>query len=81
MLNTSTADVLNRGMDTLIDNLGIIEAEQFVSIVNRERFDYTEWQREYFDRIPPEELMKKAVQYSKDHPFKGEKARIMSKRA
>ena len=81
MLNPSTADVLCKGMDALIDRLGIVEAEHFITIVNRERFDYTKWQREYFDRMTPEELMEKAVQFSKEHPFRGKKATILSAEA
>ena len=45
---------------------------------NRERFDYTKWQRDYFDRMTPEELMERAVQFSKEHPFQGKKAKILS---
>ena len=78
MLNPSTADVLSKGMNALIESLGIIEAEHFISIVNRERFDYTKWQREYFDRMAPDELMEKAVQFSKAHPFQGKKAKIVA---
>ena len=52
----STAEIMKKGMDCLIQNLGIIETEQFISVIIREQFDYTKWQREYFDQIPKEEL-------------------------
>ena len=48
------------------------------SIINRERFDYTKWQREYFDRMAPDEFMEKAVQYEREQPFQGKKAKILS---
>lgn len=33
------------GMNALIEKLGIVEAEKFISIIQRETFDYTEWQK------------------------------------
>ena len=47
----ATIDLLMRGMKCLVNTLGIIDAEYFISAVRRERFDYTKWQREYFDNI------------------------------
>jgi len=35
-------------MNVLIEGVGPVEAERFISIVNRERFDYTEWQKNLF---------------------------------
>lgn len=78
-MNTSSAALLNEGMNALIDSLGIVGAEQFVSMINRERFDYTSWQREYFDRMTPDEIMGKASRFAREHPFRGKKAQIMTK--
>ncbi len=33
------------GLRVLVDALGIIEAEKFISLILRELFDYTEWQQ------------------------------------
>ena len=33
--------LLNAGMKVLIDNLGLVEAEQFIYLMNKEPFDYT----------------------------------------
>ena len=38
--------------------------------------DYTKWQRQYFDAMAPDEFGKKALEYAKEHPFKG-KAKII----
>lgn len=35
----SSAEILSRGMECLVKNLGIIEAETFVATLMRERFD------------------------------------------
>jgi hypothetical protein len=37
--------LLKAGMKVLIEQLGNIEAEKFVSILLREPFDYTEWRK------------------------------------
>lgn len=69
----STDELMECGMRCLIDNLGIIEAEQFIANVNRERFDYTEWRRDHFGAMSAEEFHAAAVQYAKEHPFEPRK--------
>ena len=64
----SSAEVLDRGMSCLIDGLGVIEAERFVSTLLRERFDYTEWHHERFDGMTLDELHDEAVAYTKANP-------------
>lgn len=34
-----------QGLRALVDALGIVEAEKFISLILREPFDYTEWQQ------------------------------------
>ena len=55
-MEMTTIEILNRGMKCLVDNMGIVEAEHFISAVMRERFDYTKWQRDYFDQVSPTQL-------------------------
>lgn len=38
-------EIRHEGVAMLIKNLGPIEAERFIALINRERFDYTEWCR------------------------------------
>ena len=33
------------GLRVLVDVLGIVEAEKFISLILREPFDYTKWQQ------------------------------------
>jgi hypothetical protein len=57
----------NEGMRVLINNLGLVEAERFISLIIREPFDYTEWQRGLFDHLSVKELSKKAMEeYNKN---------------
>jgi len=38
--------LMKTGMKILIEQLGNIEAERFVSVLLREPFDYTEWRKD-----------------------------------
>ena len=51
--------------------MGVVEAEQFVSAIIRERFDYTTWQREHFDGITTKEISTKAEKFEKAIPIRG----------
>lgn len=42
-------EILDQGFACLVDNMGVIDAEYFISLIKRDDFDYTVWQREYFD--------------------------------
>ena len=70
-MQMNTSEVRNRGMECLVEGMGLIDAEYFISVLLREKFDYTKWQREYFDRMPAEEFHKQAVAYGKAHPYDG----------
>jgi hypothetical protein len=45
-----------KGMETLTKNLGIVEAERFITLILREPFDYTQWQKDLYFDMSPEEL-------------------------
>jgi hypothetical protein len=51
----------NEGMKVLINKLGRVEAERFISLIIREPFDYTEWQRNLFNDISVKELSNLAM--------------------
>ncbi|GAB6391492.1 MAG: hypothetical protein MdMp014T_0865 [Treponematales bacterium] len=67
----STAVIMKEGIECLIKTFGAFETEIFVTNLLKEPFDYTKWQREYFEQYSLEELNQKAVQYNKAHPFRG----------
>jgi hypothetical protein len=59
-----TDTVLKRdGMRVLAENLGIVEAERFITLMLRERFNYTEWQRSLYGDMPVEELYANVKKY------------------
>jgi len=50
-----------RGVEALISALGEVEAERFISIMLREPFDYTKWQRTLWDGRTIEEISNRAM--------------------
>ena len=48
------------GMKVLAQHLGIVEAERFVALIQREPFDYTEWRQHLFDDVPLEKFLEDA---------------------
>lgn len=67
----NTLEVYNSGIKCLIENLGLINTEEFISIIKRENFDYTKWQKEYFDNWEDGKFANKATAYSKQNEYKG----------
>ena len=61
----ATIELLSRGMECLVKGLGVVEAEYFIAAVQRERFDYTKWQREHFDGIELHTFVENATRYAK----------------
>ena len=64
----NTAAILNDGMNCLLEKLGVLETEIFISHILREPFDYTKWQKDHYADISVRELNQKAVEYAKTHP-------------
>ncbi len=67
----NNAILVNTGMKILIEKLGNVEAEKFISLLLKEPFDYTKWQRDLFQDMTIEEISAKAMEslnrtYKKD---------------
>ena len=55
--------VLRReGMQVLIEKFGPVDAERFISLVNEEAFDYTEWRKDLFEGMSVREISHAAKQ-------------------
>ena len=60
----NSAVLLDKGIQCLMDNLGLVEAERFISLIHAEQFDYTEWRQDnLFNNMSVEELSKAAMEY------------------
>ena len=60
----------DEGMKILINNLGSVEAERFISLIIREPFDYTEWQKDLFNNMSVKELSDVAMKNYKKNKIK-----------
>ena len=45
-----------KGMEALTSTLGMVEAERFVTLILREPFNYTEWQKGLYSDMSLSEL-------------------------
>ena len=45
-----------KGLDILSKNLGLVEAERFISLILLEPFDYTEWQQGLYKDVSLEDF-------------------------
>lgn len=62
-------EIKRRGVEALVGALGEVYAEKFMSLLAREPFDYTLWQRELWSDVGLEELSQKAMEsYTANHP-------------
>lgn len=53
-------DIRFEGIRALIQVLGTVEAERFIALINRERFDYTEWRKTQWQYETVESLATRA---------------------
>jgi len=59
--------LLSKGMECLMENLGLVEAERFISLIQAEKFDYTEWRKNnLFVGATVEELSEEAMKYRRE---------------
>ena len=73
----STMEILNNGMRCLKEQLGVVEAERFISVIIREQFDYTKWQMQYFDKMSDDEFNAAAAEYAKAHSHGGNAKKVL----
>jgi len=60
--------LISTGMKILIEKLGNVNAEKFISLIIRETFDYTKWQRDLFEGMSIEEISNEAMKlYNKTY--------------
>jgi hypothetical protein len=65
MTTITDAELKMRGIEALITALGEVQAERFVTLILREPFDYTKWQRQLWPEKSLEEISRLAMDYQK----------------
>ena len=53
------------GFEVLNNYLGTVEAERFIVLIQRERFDYTKWRENIFEGLTGEEISQKAMTFQR----------------
>jgi len=61
MSTLTDKEIKIRGMEYLIANLGLVEAERFIALMNRDGFNYTEWRRGLLADETVEEISRLAL--------------------
>ncbi|MDR2145677.1 MAG: hypothetical protein LBE91_04365 [Tannerella sp.] len=65
---TNSAVLLDRGLQCLSNELGIVDAERFVALILREPFDYTEWRKDnLFAGMGIDEIIDEADKYCQEN--------------
>ena len=75
--NMNQTENLNDGVDWLRQKFGDVGTELFISLIIREKFDYTKWQRHHFDDKTPEQISTEATIYVTEHPYTGDPSTII----
>lgn len=60
------AEIKSIGFSILFKYMDIVEAEKFISIINREKFDYTKWRQNLFEDMTIEEIIKESKKFAVD---------------
>ena len=53
-------EIRSEGIRALMQVMGAVEAERFIALINRERFDYTEWRKNQWQDETVESLAARA---------------------
>lgn len=52
------------GMKILLESLGEVDAERFISLMNREPFNYTTWRQSHLEQEDVRTLSRKAMRFT-----------------
>ena len=56
------SEIKMSGFEILSHNLGMVETERFIALIQRERFDYTKWRVNLFNGLNGKEISKRAME-------------------
>ena len=58
-----------KGYEILSSQLGLVEMEKFISMVQLDKFDYTKWRKNLFQNLSGEEISELAMKNRKKSPL------------
>lgn len=56
-------EIKEKGLKVLVENLGDLDAEKFISLIIKDPFDYTEWQGGLWRGETVEQISQSAMNY------------------
>ncbi len=59
-------EIKMKGFRVLLESLGEVEAERFISLIMQEPFDYTKWQRTLLANTTAPELSASAMRFRRE---------------
>jgi hypothetical protein len=62
------AEIKVSGFEILSRYLGLVEAERFIALIQREKFDYTQWRQNLFAELSGEEISRQAMELQRRKP-------------
>ena len=57
------AEIKTQGFNILSKHLGLVEAERFITLIQREKFDYTQWRQNLYEGLSGEEISRQAMKF------------------
>jgi hypothetical protein len=58
--------LMNTGMRTLIERFGVVDAERFIYLINREQCNYTGFRHALFEGMSMEDICREAKQAKRE---------------
>ena len=55
--------IRTEGTQALMTKLGLVEAERFIMLIQKESFDYTRWQENLLENMSVDEISRKAMEF------------------
>lgn len=63
------AEIKISGFEILSRHLGLVEAERFIALIQREKFEYTQWRQNLFAELSGEEISRQAMEFQRRKPI------------
>ncbi|MCZ7666522.1 MAG: hypothetical protein M5U34_04485 [Chloroflexi bacterium] len=57
------AEIKVLGFQVLTKYLGLVEAERFITLIQREKLDYTQWRQTLFADLSGKEISRQAMEF------------------
>ena len=57
------SEIKMSGFEILNRNLGMVETERFIALIQRDKLDYTKWREHLFNGLSGKEISKMAMEF------------------